>query len=178
MPYVPNSVLLRVDSRANLLVCDTEGQLNESLYWAVLDAFTFFVFTKTPYSHNVCDNWMFTRASKLLFTHVGLLETLVHMHDTLPYDFMVTNRLPKQSATERGLLLVILCFVRSFRQRWISDIRHTKSQNVNASRLVLQSPLCNLAVSFVQSIKARCCFENEDVFVAALTGDASTTSEW
>ena len=49
----------------------------------------------------------------------------------------------------------------------ISNIRHTKSQNLNVSRLV-----------FAQSIEARCQVENEDVVGAASTGDAPTTSEW
>ena len=34
------------------------------------------------------------------------------------------------------------------------------------------------AVVFMQSIKAMCCVENEDVVGAAPTGDAPTTSEW
>ena len=35
-----------------------------------------------------------------------------------------------------------------------------------------------LAVVYVQSVKARCQFENEDVVGAAPTGDAPTTSKW
>ena len=34
------------------------------------------------------------------------------------------------------------------------------------------------AVSFAQSIEARCSVENEDVVGAAPAGDALTTSEW
>ena len=48
----------------------------------------------------------------------------------------------------------------------ISDIIQNKSQNLNASRLVL-----------VQSIEARCWVKNEDVVGAAPTGHAPTTSE-
>ena len=51
------------------------------------------------------------------------------------------------------------------------NIRRTKSQNLNVSRLVLQ-------LSFAPSIKARCEVKNEDVVGAAPTGDAPTTSEW
>ena len=35
-----------------------------------------------------------------------------------------------------------------------------------------------LAFAFAQSIAGRCQVKNEDVVGAALTGDASTTSEW
>ena len=50
----------------------------------------------------------------------------------------------------------------------ISNIRHTRSQNLNVSRLVLQFPLPSPLKPVV---------ENEDVVGAALTGDAPTTSE-
>ena len=53
----------------------------------------------------------------------------------------------------------------------ISNISHTKSQNLNDSRLVLQLSLPN-------PIQARCRVKNEDVVGAAPTGDAPTTSEW
>ena len=49
------------------------------------------------------------------------------------------------------------------------NIRDTKSQNVNVSRLVLQLSLPNPLKPEV---------ENEDVVGAAPTGDAPTTSEW
>ena len=48
----------------------------------------------------------------------------------------------------------------------ISNIRCSKSQNLNVSHLVS-----------VQYIEARCWVENEDVVGAAPTGDAPTTSE-
>ena len=35
-----------------------------------------------------------------------------------------------------------------------------------------------LAAVFAESLEARCQVENEDVVVAAPTGDAPTTSEW
>ena len=54
----------------------------------------------------------------------------------------------------------------------ISNIRHTKTQNLNDSHLVLQTFV------FAQSIEARCLVENEDVVGAAPTGDAATTYEW
>ena len=54
--------------------------------------------------------------------------------------------------------------------RQISNISHTKFQNWNVSRLVLQ------LVVFAQSIDAKYYVENEDVVGAAPTGDASTTS--
>ena len=53
-----------------------------------------------------------------------------------------------------------------------SNIRHTKSQHLNVSRLVLQ-----LTCPIGQSIEARCEVENEDVVEATPTGDAPTTSE-
>ena len=53
----------------------------------------------------------------------------------------------------------------------IYNIRRTKSQNLNDSRLILHLSLPNLS-------KARCQVENEDVVEAAPTGDAPTTSEW
>ena len=53
----------------------------------------------------------------------------------------------------------------------ISNIRCTESPNLNNSRLYL-------AVVSTQSIEARCYVENEDVFGAAPTGAAPTTSEW
>ena len=52
----------------------------------------------------------------------------------------------------------------------ISNIRHTKSQKLNDSRLVLQLPLPNPLKPGV--------VENEDEVGAAPTGDAPTTSEW
>ena len=52
----------------------------------------------------------------------------------------------------------------TYRQIYI--IKHTKSQNSNVSRLVLQLYLCNILV------------ENEDVVGAAPTGDAPPTCEW
>ena len=54
--------------------------------------------------------------------------------------------------------------------RKISNIRCTKSRNLNDSRLAL--PVSG------QSIEARGYVENEDVVGAAPTGDAPTTSEW
>ena len=53
----------------------------------------------------------------------------------------------------------------------VSNIRCTKSQNLNVSRLVLQLLLLNPLEPGVKQ-------ENEDVVGAAPTGDASTTSEW
>ena len=53
----------------------------------------------------------------------------------------------------------------------ISNIRRTKSQNLNDSRLILHLSLPNL-------LKAKCQVENEDIVEAAPTGDAPTTSEW
>ena len=57
------------------------------------------------------------------------------------------------------------------RYRKVSNIRRTKSLNVNAFRLVLQLSLPN-------PLKPRVEVENEDVVGAAPTGDAPTTSEW
>ena len=54
--------------------------------------------------------------------------------------------------------------------RKISNIRPTKSQNLNESRLVLSLS--------VQSIETSCWVANEDVVGAAPTGDAPNTSEW
>ena len=51
----------------------------------------------------------------------------------------------------------------SYRQTF--SIRGTESQNLNVSRLVLQS------------IEADCQIGNEDILGAALTADAPTTSE-
>ena len=48
---------------------------------------------------------------------------------------------------------------------------HTKSQNLNVSRLILQLSLCNILKPGVES-------RIEDVVGAALTGDAPTTSKW
>ena len=61
----------------------------------------------------------------------------------------------------------------SFICRKVSNIRHTKSQNLNDSRLVLE-------IVFTQSIEAGYKVENhdEDVVGATPTGDAPTTSEW
>ena len=53
----------------------------------------------------------------------------------------------------------------------ISNISHTKSQNLNDSHLVLQLYLLNL-------LKPGVGVENEDVVGAAPIGDAPTTSEW
>ena len=61
------------------------------------------------------------------------------------------------------------CIRKDFNYRQFSNIRCTKSQNINVSRL---------AVVFAQSIEARCYVENEDVVGATPTGDAPTTSEW
>ena len=55
--------------------------------------------------------------------------------------------------------------------RKVSNIRRTKFQTLNVSRLVWQLILSN-------PLKARCYVENEDVVGAAPTGDAPTTSEW
>ena len=52
-----------------------------------------------------------------------------------------------------------------------STIRHTKSQNLIASRLVLQLSLTNPLKPYVK-------VKNEDVVGAVPTGNASTTSEW
>ena len=53
----------------------------------------------------------------------------------------------------------------------ISNIRSTKSQNLNVSHLVF-------AIVFTQSIEARHQVVNEDVVGAGPTGDALTTSKW
>ena len=55
--------------------------------------------------------------------------------------------------------------------RKISNIRCTKSPNLNAPRLVLQ-------LSLPIPMKPGVTVENEDVVGAAPTGDAPTTSEW
>ena len=55
----------------------------------------------------------------------------------------------------------------------ISNIRSTKSQNLNVSRLGLQLSLRSILKPSVENE-----VENEDVVGAAPTGDASTTSEW
>ena len=62
---------------------------------------------------------------------------------------------------------IVLAQKSIFRQT--SNIMRTKSQNLNASSLILNI--------FAQSIEARCLVENEDVVVAAPTGVAPTTSE-
>ena len=53
----------------------------------------------------------------------------------------------------------------------ISNIRCTKSQSLNDSRLVLQ-------LSVPNPLKPGVKVENEDVVGPAPTGDAPTTSEW
>ena len=55
------------------------------------------------------------------------------------------------------------------RNRKISNVSRTKSQNLNDSHLVLKSSLPYPLKPGV---------ENEDVIGAAPTGDAPTTSEW
>ena len=55
--------------------------------------------------------------------------------------------------------------------RKFSNIRRTKSQDLNVSRLGLQLSLRN-------TVEAKRLAENEDVVGAASTGDAPTTSEW
>ena len=55
--------------------------------------------------------------------------------------------------------------------RKISNIRRTKSPNLNVSRLVLQLSLPNVMKPGVQ-------VENEDVVGAAPTGDTPTTYQW
>ena len=55
--------------------------------------------------------------------------------------------------------------------RKISNIRGTKTSNLNDSHLILQLPLPN---PLRPGVKSR----NEDVVGAAPTGDAPTTSEW
>ena len=70
----------------------------------------------------------------------------------------------------------------------IYNIRHTKSQNLNDSRLILQLSSKTTArwgenhLSFGQmsnpSIEASCYVENGDVAGATPTGNAPTTSEW
>ena len=64
------------------------------------------------------------------------------------------------------LLQVVTWFYRQ-----TSYIRHTKFQNLNVSRLVLQ-------VSLLNPLKLGVKVENEDVVGAAPTGDAPTTSVW
>ena len=56
--------------------------------------------------------------------------------------------------------------------RQVSNIRRSKSPNLNISRLVLQLHV------FAQSMKTRCKVENEDVVGVPPRGDAPTTSEW
>ena len=58
----------------------------------------------------------------------------------------------------------------NLKYRQISNISHTKSQNLNVSCLVLQLSLCNLSNQVLL-------VENEDVGAAPI-GDAPTTSEW
>ena len=53
----------------------------------------------------------------------------------------------------------------------ISNISHTKSQNLNDCGLVLQLPLANPLKPGVE-------VENEDLVGAGPTGDAPTTFEW
>ena len=55
--------------------------------------------------------------------------------------------------------------------RKFSNIRRTKSQDLNFSRLGLQLSLRN-------TVEAKRLAENEDVVGATPTGDAPTTSEW
>ena len=55
--------------------------------------------------------------------------------------------------------------------RKLSNIRRTKSQDLNVSRLGLQLSLRN-------TVEAKRLAENGDVVGAAPTGDAPTTSEW
>ena len=55
--------------------------------------------------------------------------------------------------------------------RTISNISHTKIQNLNDSRLVWQVPLPNPLKSSVK-------WKNEYVVGAAPTGDTPITSEW
>ena len=55
--------------------------------------------------------------------------------------------------------------------RKVSNIRRTKYQNLNDSRIILQLSLPNALKSSVKS-------KNEDVVGAAPIGDAPTTSEW
>ena len=50
--------------------------------------------------------------------------------------------------------------------RKVSDIRHSKSENINVSRLCLQY------------IEAKCWMQNENVVGAVPTGDAPTAPEW
>ena len=59
-------------------------------------------------------------------------------------------------------------FISAYRE--VSNIRHTKYQILNISRLVLQLSL--------PSTEAGCLVDNEDVDGAAPTGDAPPTSEW
>ena len=54
----------------------------------------------------------------------------------------------------------------------VSNTNRIKFQNLNVPRLVLQ------LFVFVQSIKAGCWVENEDVVGTATAGEAPTTSEW
>ena len=55
--------------------------------------------------------------------------------------------------------------------RYVSNTKRTKAQN-----FFVFSP--GIAVAFAQFIEARYEVENEDVVVAASTGDAPTTSDW
>ena len=55
--------------------------------------------------------------------------------------------------------------------RQTSHISHTKSQNLNVSRLVLQ---LSLSSPLKQGVKSKM----EDVVGAVPTGDAPSTSEW
>ena len=58
-----------------------------------------------------------------------------------------------------------------YNYRKLSNIKHTKSQNLNVPHLVLQ-------LSFAQSIEARCYVENEDVVGAEPTGDGCSNYIW
>ena len=62
---------------------------------------------------------------------------------------------------------IIRCGLQNSIYHQTSNIRHTKSKNLNVSRLVLH---------LAQSIKPRCWVENEDVVGAAPPGDAPATS--
>ena len=68
-------------------------------------------------------------------------------------------------------ILIMLAIYQAKKYRQTNDIRHTKSQNLNVSHLVLQLSLPNPWKPGVKS-------DNKDVIEAAPTGDASTTSEW